>query len=204
MLFSGTAVVFETLEVLISTNSPYKDGQDYYKSGNTLLIDIGDGTTDISIINTTHPLKGMGVNISLNRGVGTAAAAASDQLQTDYPQLGHYTRSIFLEHAAMKNQEGKILQEKYLMPQINLLIRTIETEIEKEFRKANNDISTVVVLGDGANLFTSQDKKAFQSMLDSLNPLADHQKIWWIGSKYNQLLNLDGLRVFMAQKLHKN
>lgn len=104
----------------------------------------------------------------------------------------------------MKNQEGKILQEKYLMPQINLLIRTIETEIEKEFRKANNDISTVVVLGGGANLFTSQDKKAFQSMLDSLNPLADHQKIWWIGSKYNQLLNLDGLRVFMAQKLHKN
>ncbi|MDB6234736.1 hypothetical protein DM298_08375 [Lactobacillus amylovorus] len=169
-----------------------------------MLIDIGNGTTDISIINTTHPLKGMGVNISLNRGVGTAAAAASDQLQIDYPQFGHYTRSIFLEHAAMKNQEGKILQEKYLMPQINLLIRTIETEIEKEFRKANNDISTVVVLGGGANLFTSQDKKAFQSMLDSLNPLADHQKIWWIGSKYNQLLNLDGLRVFMAQKLHKN
>jgi hypothetical protein len=115
----------------------------------------------------TH-LKEWALTLSLNRGVGTAAAAASDQLQIDYPQLGHYTRSIFLEHAAMKNQEGKILQEKYLIPQINLLIRTIETEIEKEFRKANNDISTVVVLGGGANLFTSQDKKAFQSMLDSL------------------------------------
>lgn len=188
----------------IYTNSPYKDGQDYYKAGNTLLIDIGDGTTDISIINATHPLKGMGVNISLNQGTGTAAAAASDQLQIDYPQLGHYPRSILLEHAARNNKEGQILRENYLKPQLDLLIKSIETEVEKEFRKANNDISTVVVLGGGASLLTEKDKKAFQSIVDTLNPLADHQKIWWIDSRYNQLLNLDGLRVFLARKIGKN
>lgn len=188
----------------IYTNSPYKDGQDYSKAGNTLLIDIGDGTTDISIINATHPLKGMGVNISLNQGTGTAAAAASDQLQIDYPQLGHYTRSVFLEHAARNNKEGQILRSKYLSPQIELLIKAIETEIEKEYRKANNDINTVVVLGGGTNLLTNQERKAFQRMLDSLNPLTDHQQIWWIDSRYNQLLNLDGLRVFLARKIGKN
>lgn len=188
----------------IYTNSPYKDGQDYSKAGNTLLIDIGDGTTDISIINATHPLKGMGVNISLNQGTGTAAAAASDQLQIDYPQLGHYTRSVFLEHAARNNKEGQILRIKYLSPQIELLIKAIETEIEKEYHKANNDINTVVVLGGGTNLLTNQERKAFQRMLDSLNPLTDHQQIWWIDSRYNQLLNLDGLRVFLARKIGKN
>ena len=188
----------------IYTNSPYKDGQDYSKAGNTLLIDIGDGTTDISIINATHPLKGMCVNISLNQGTGTAAAAASDQLQIDYPQLGHYTRSVFLEHAARNNKEGQILRIKYLSPQIELLIKAIETEIEKEYRKANNDINTVVVLGGGTNLLTNQERKAFQRMLDSLNPLTDHQQIWWIDSRYNQLLNLDGLRVFLARKIGKN
>ena len=188
----------------IYTNSPYKDGQDYYKAGNTLLIDIGDGTTDISIINATHPLKGMGVNMSLNQGVGTAAATASDQLQIDYPQLGHYPRSILLEHAARNNKEGQVLRENYLKPQLDLLIKSIETEVEKEFRKANNDISTVVVLGGGANLLTEKDKKAFQSIVDTLNPLADHQQIWWIDSRYNQLLNLDGLRVFLARKIGKN
>ena len=188
----------------IYTNSPYKDGQDYSKAGNTLLIDIGDGTTDISIINATHPLKGMGVNMSLNQGVGTAAATASDQLQIDYPQLGHYTRSVFLEHAARNNKEGQILRIKYLYPQIELLIKAIETEIEKEYRKANNDINTVVVLGGGTNLLTNQERKAFQRMLDSLNPLTDHQQIWWIDSRYNQLLNLDGLRVFLARKIEKN
>lgn len=188
----------------IYTNSPYKDGQDYSKAGNTLLIDIGDGTTDISIINATHPLKGMGVNMSLNQGVGTAAATASDQLQIDYPQLGHYTRSVFLEHAARNNKEGQILRIKYLSPQIELLIKAIETEIEKEYRKANNDINTVVVLGGGTNLLTNQERKAFQRMLDSLNPLTDHQQIWWIDSRYNQLLNLDGLRVFLARKIGKN
>lgn len=188
----------------IYTNSPYKDGQDYSKAGNTLLIDIGDGTTDISIINATHPLKGMGVNMSLNQGVGTAAATASDQLQIDYPQLGHYTRSVFLEHAARNNKEGQILRIKYLSPQIELLIKAIETEIEKEYRKANNDINTVVVLGGGTNLLTNQERKAFQRMLDSLNPLTDHQQIWWIDSRYNQLLNLDGLRVFLARKIEKN
>lgn len=188
----------------IYRNSPYKDGQDYSKAGNTLLIDIGDGTTDISIINATHPLKGMGVNISLNQGTGTAAAAASDQLQIDYPQLGHYTRSVFLEHAARNNKEGQILRIKYLSPQIELLIKAIETEIEKEYRKANNDINTVVVLGGGTNLLTNQERKAFQRMLDSLNPLTDHQQIWWIDSRYNQLLNLDGLRVFLARKIGKN
>ena len=188
----------------IYTNSPYKDGQDYSKAGNTLLIDIGDGTTDISIINATHPLKGMGVNISLNQGTGTAAAAASDQLQIDYPQLGHYPRSILLEHAARNNKEGQVLRENYLKPQLDLLIKSIETEVEKEFRKANNDISTVVVLGGGANLLTEKDKKAFQSIVDTLNPLADHQQIWWIDSRYNQLLNLDGLRVFLARKIGKN
>ena len=188
----------------IYTNSPYKDGQDYSKAGNTLLIDIGDGTTDISIINATHPLKGMGVNMSLNQGVGTAAATASDQLQIDYPQLGHYTRSVFLEHATRNNKEGQILRIKYLSPQIELLIKAIETEIEKEYRKANNDINTVVVLGGGTNLLTNQERKAFQRMLDSLNPLTDHQQIWWIDSRYNQLLNLDGLRVFLARKIGKN
>lgn len=188
----------------IYTNSPYKDGQDYSKVGNTLLIDIGDGTTDITIINATHPLKGMGVNMSLNQGVGTAAATASDQLQIDYPQLGHYTRSVFLEHAARNNKEGQILRIKYLSPQIELLIKAIETEIEKEYRKANNDINTVVVLGGGTNLLTNQERKAFQRMLDSLNPLTDHQQIWWIDSRYNQLLNLDGLRVFLARKIGKN
>lgn len=188
----------------IYTNSPYKDGQDYSKAGNTLLIDIGDGTTDISITNATHPLKGMGVNMSLNQGVGTAAATASDQLQIDYPQLGHYTRSVFLEHAARNNKEGQILRIKYLSPQIELLIKAIETEIEKEYRKANNDINTVVVLGGGTNLLTNQERKAFQRMLDSLNPLTDHQQIWWIDSRYNQLLNLDGLRVFLARKIGKN
>ena len=188
----------------IYTNSPYKDGQDYSKAGNTLLIDIGDGTTDISIINATHPLKGMGVNMSLNQGVGTAAATASDQLQIDYPQLGHYPRSILLEHAARNNKEGQVLRENYLKPQLDLLIKSIETEVEKEFRKANNDISTVVVLGGGANLLTEKDKKAFQSIVDTLNPLADHQQIWWIDSRYNQLLNLDGLRVFLARKIGKN
>ena len=45
----------------VYADSPFRDGEDYYKSGNVLLIDIGDGTTDISIINATHPLKGMGV-----------------------------------------------------------------------------------------------------------------------------------------------
>lgn len=188
----------------IYTNSPYKDGQDYSKSGNTLLIDIGDGTTDISIINATHPLKGMGVNISLNQGTGTAAAAASDQLQIDYPQLGHYTRSVFLERAARNNKEGQTLRIKYLTPQIELLITAIETEIEKEFRKANNDITTVVVLGGGTNLITNQERKAFQRILDSLNPLTDHQRIWWIDSEHNQLLNLDGLRVFLARQIEKN
>lgn len=188
----------------IYTNSPYKDGQDYSKSGNTLLIDIGDGTTDISIINATHPLKGMGVNISLNQGTGTAAAAASDQLQIDYPQLGHYTRSVFLKRAARNNKEGQTLRIKYLTPQIELLITAIETEIEKEFRKANNDITTVVVLGGGTNLITNQERKAFQRILDSLNPLTDHQRIWWIDSEHNQLLNLDGLRVFLARQIEKN
>ena len=142
--------------------------------------------------------------MSLNQGVGTAAATASDQLQIDYPQLGHYTRSVFLEHAARNNKEGQILRDDYLKPQLGLLMKSIETEVEKEYRKANNNISTVVVLGGGANLLTSEDKKAFQSMLDTLNPLADHQKIWWIGSEHNQLLNLDGLRIFLAQKLHRN
>ena len=188
----------------VYADSPFRDGEDYYKSGNVLLIDIGDGTTDISIINATHPLKGMGVNMSLNQGVGTAAATASDQLQIDYPQLGHYTRSVFLEHAARNNKEGQILRDDYLKPQLGLLMKSIETEVEKEYRKANNNISTVVVLGGGANLLTSEDKKDFQSMLDTLNPLADHQKIWWIGSEHNQLLNLDGLRIFLAQKLHRN
>lgn len=188
----------------IYDDSSFKDGRDYYKSGNTLLIDIGDGTTDISIVNATRPLKGMGVNMSLNQGVGTAAATASDQLQIDYPQLGHYPRSILLEHAARNNKEGQVLRENYLKPQLNLLIKSIETEVEKEFRKANNDISTVVVLGGGASLLTNQERKAFQRMLDSLNPLTDHQQIWWIDSRYNQLLNLDGLRVFLARKIGKN
>ena len=184
-------------------NAPYKDGLAYRNSGNVLLIDIGDGTTDFSIMNKTHPLRGLGVNTSLNQGVGTAAAAASEQLTIDFPQL-HYTRSVFLEHAAKDDKEGSILKNKYLEPQLNLLLAAIEKEIEKEFRKTNNDISTVVVLGGGINLLTEENKTSLQGMLDALNPFEVHQKIWWISPKYSQLLNLDGLRIYLSHKLAQN
>lgn len=184
--------------------SPYANGQVYAQSGNTLLIDIGDGTTDISVMDATHPIKGSGVNTSLNLGAGTAAAAASEQLSVDYPQIGHYNRSVFLEHTLKDNKEGQTLRDKYLKPQIDLLISSIEAEVAKEFRKMNNDINTVVVLGGGSNLFTTKNKADFQAMLDSINPLADHQQIWWIGPKYNQLLNLDGLRVLLTRKMLNN
>lgn len=187
----------------IYQDAPYDDGKAYHDSGNVLLIDIGDGTTDISIMNATQPLKGPGINTSLNQGVGTAAAMASDQLAIDYPQL-RYTRSVFLEHATRGDAEGKTLSKKYLEPQLSLLMGSIEKEVEKEFRKANNDINTVVVLGGGVNLLTDENKKEFQSMLDDLNPFEVHQKVWWITSKYNQMLNLDGLRVFLSRKLNKN
>ncbi len=188
----------------IYNQSPYADGREYYQSGNTLLIDIGDGTTDISIMDGTHPQKGLGVNTSLSLGAGTAAAAASDQLSIDYPQIGHYNRSVFLEHALKDTKEGQTLRDKYLEPQINLLISSIEAEVAKEFKKMNNDINTIVVLGGGSNLFTAKNKANFQAMLDSINPLADHQQIWWIDSKHNQLLNLDGLRVFLSSKMQNN
>lgn len=188
----------------IYNQSPYADGREYYQSGNTLLIDIGDGTTDISIMDGTHPQKGLGVNTSLSLGAGTAAAAASDQLSIDYPQIGHYSRSVFLEHALKDTKEGQTLRDKYLEPQINLLISSIEAEVAKEFKKMNNDINTIVVLGGGSNLFTAKNKANFQAMLDSINPLADHQQIWWIDSKHNQFLNLDGLRVFLSSKMRNN
>lgn len=184
-------------------DTPYKDGKAYHDSGNVLLIDIGDGTTDISIMNATHPLNGLGVNISLNQGVGTAAASASEQLAIDYPQL-HYTRSIFLEHVSRQDSEGKTLRKKYLEPQLDLLMSAIEKEVEKEFSKTNNDINTVVVLGGGVNLLTDNNKKTLQDLLNDLNPFETHQKIWWVPSKYNQLLNLDGLRVFLSRKLNQN
>lgn len=188
----------------IYKESPYANGQVYAQSGNTLLIDIGDGTTDISVMDATHPIKGAGVNTSLNLGAGTAAAAASDQLSIDYPQIGHYTRSVFIDHTLKDNKEGRTLHDKYLEPQINLLMNAIEAEAAKEFKKMNNDINTVVVLGGGSNLFTTKNKADFQAMLDSINPLADHQQIWWIGPKYNQLLNLDGLRVLLTRKMQNN
>ena len=185
-------------------DAPFNNGKDYSNSGNTLLIDIGDGTTDISIISGTHLVKGAGVNVSLNQGVGTAAAAASDALAIDFPQLGHYSRSIFLEHALRKSPEGKVLRNKYLEPQIDLLVKAIETEVEKEYRRINNDINTVIVLGGGVNLFTTKNKSNFQKIIDELNPFDSHQRIWWIDSDHNQLLNLDGLRVFLARKIGKN
>ena len=83
-------------------------------------------------------------------------------------------------------------------------MNAIEAEAAKEFKKMNNDINTVVVLGGGSNLFTTKNKADFQAMLDSINPLADHQQIWWIGPKYNQLLNLDGLRVLLTRKMQNN
>ena len=188
----------------IYANSPYKDGLEYSNTGNALLIDIGDGTTDISIMNGVHPLKGLGVNISLNQGVGTAAAAASDQLAIDYPRLGHYTRSVFLNRINKNTNEGKTLRDKYLAPQINALLTTIETEVEKEFSKTNNDINTVVILGGGVKFLNKKNRLAFQKMLNELNPFNNQQTTWWIDPGHSQLLNLDGLRIFLARKFGQN
>ena len=184
------------------TNAPFKNGKEYNDAGNILLIDLGDGTTDLSIMHGLHPLKGLGVNTSINQGVGTAAAAASDQLAIEYPQLGHYSRSTFLNYILQNNQKGKILR-KYLNSQIEQLIRIISTAVAKEYRQVNNNINSIVVLGGGVNLLTKDNQATLQAFVDELDPFVKHVPIWWIPSKYSQLLNLDGLRTLLSQKLNR-
>lgn len=182
-------------------NSSFKDGKDYLKSSsnsNTLIVDIGDGTTDISIINALQPI--VGANFSLNQGVGTAAITATDQLSVDYPQLGHYSRAVFLEHARRNDNEGKILTSKYLEPQINRLSQAILTQIEVLYKKVNNDIDTIVFLGGGINLLSEKDRKFLQKEISKLNPFKPEQKVWWVREKDAQLLNLDGLRIMLLRK----
>ena len=46
-----------------------------------------------------------------------------------------------------------------------------------------------------------KNKEFLQAKIDSLNPFESHANVWWIPVKYSQLLNLDGLRVFLDRKL---
>lgn len=176
-------------------NSSFKDGKAYSRSGNVLIIDIGDGSTDISVMNGTRPVAG--TSLSLNQGVGTAATVAASKLAIDYPKLGNYSRAIFLNKANKNNNEGKVLKDKYLGPQIDLLIQKIGKSVENIYTKMNNDIDTIVVLGGGVNLLSSKQKKSFQHLINQFNPLQSSQDIWFVLPKYSQLLNLDGLRIYL-------
>ena len=100
------------------------------------------------------------------------------------------------------NQKGKILR-KYLNSQIEQLIRIISTAVAKEYRQVNNNINSIVVLGGGVNLLTKDNQATLQAFVDELDPFVKHVPIWWIPSKYSQLLNLDGLRTLLSQKLNR-
>lgn len=172
------------------------NGEDILEIGNVLGIDIGEGTTDFSLMNGISNVAGG--SSSIFTGIGNVAEDAAEAFYMQYPQLGRYSRQSFME--SMRNSKGKKKEafEKAFQSQVDSLGSQITDEIRNSFQKVNNNINLIVVFGGGATILKDFYENDLEEAVKSLSPF-ETIPLLWVAPKYAQNLNLDGLRVALEK-----
>lgn len=166
------------------------DGQDLMEAGNTIGVDIGDGTVDFSAMNGLASLPNM--NDSLNTGIGNIAEEAISALHQAYPAIRRLNRQKFMEIANRGNDEESRTYHSFLDQQMIVLNQQIISKISTLYSRLDQQVGMIIISGGGAVALKptlSASLKETMKQLDSFNKT----KIFWVGPKYAQTLNLDGL-----------
>ncbi|QNQ82929.1 ParM/StbA family protein (plasmid) [Lactobacillus sp. PV037] len=169
------------------------DGKNILETKRLIVIDVGDGTVDITVIVNGVPISNL--TQSLQVGTGVVQENAIKALKNKYPTLGNMSRQTFMDLARQNNRQGHVFTE-ILNSELSIIERPILEQIKTIFaNNAQNEL--VIVCGGGASLLKDHFKPILKKNLEKLNVFGA-PPLLWVPPKYAQYLNLDGLAFRLA------
>lgn len=177
-------------EFRLKYKKPDFTGREVSKLNYILLIDVGEGTVDFSVLHKVSPVPQ--INRSINMGTGNVVESAIKALRKKYPMIGQISRQSFIQIANRGNDQESVAYRNILISQLVLLERLINEQIKTIYSQLNGQISLVVVCGGGTKTLRSHYERQLQSIIEDMSPFGA-APIFWIPNKNTQMLNLDGL-----------
>lgn len=171
------------------------NGQKILTMGNILGIDVGDGTIDFSVTNSTSTVPKL--NSSILMGIGNVTENAVNALHQNYPMIGKINRQEFIEIANRDNGRESTTYKQYLDEQLVLLEQQIIEQVKTIYSSLNGQIGMIFICGGGAVVLKNHFKDNFEKVIDELSPFGS-APILWIDKRFAQTLNLDGLEFRLA------
>lgn len=160
----------------------------------TLLIDVGEGTVDVSVLYKGSPVPQ--INTSINMGTGNVIENAAQALHRKYPMIGRVNRQEFVAIASRGNDKESTAYRAELTAQLIVLEQQISELVKTIYAKLNSQISFIVFCGGGVKTLRSHYEQPFDTLVDKLSPF-DKALTFWVPDRYTQFLNLDGLEFRM-------
>jgi plasmid segregation protein ParM len=174
-------------DILEDFNKMYSENKkpvDFSKS-RTLHTDIGDGTSELVVIEGASPVQGLSTGKRL--GVGHASDLAIRLLREHINISDKFTRQQLQEWLKRDNEKGQLarnLMEEATYGQAKAILEEIQTSFQE---LASSDVDYVFVHGGGSITF----KKELQNeLVDYANN--NHFKVVWIPDKYATTMNSRG------------
>lgn len=165
-------------------------GKDVSEKRYILLIDVGEGTVDFSVLHQFSPVPQ--INSSINMGTGNVVEGAIKSLRSQYPMIGQVNRQSFVSIANRGDDNESKAYRQVLGEQLITIEELINEQIKSIYAALNAQIDLVVLCGGGIKTIRPDYEKKLDNVIDLLSPFGPAD-IMWVPDKYTQFLNLDGL-----------
>lgn len=168
-------------------------GKDYTSAGNTLGIDIGEGTIDFAVFSDSrfNPVA----SSTMNQGYGNVLEQTLDTLQregTPYKSRKQLSELLYAEKTAFNR--GRIERiEEVNQGHIEQFANIVADEVSKVFNKVGGFIDVIFVYGGGAGPLEQALFDKINERIEQSNLMSGKLPIVYLDAGYSRYLNLQGL-----------
>lgn len=166
---------------LYKSNKTVKD----FLDGTSLHVDIGDGTTEFTVINQLQPVPNMSRGERL--GVGYASDLAVTLMKEEMDLGSRFTRQDFQEWLKKDGRKGQFANECFQRAKHMQADEILKETMVSFSELASSDVDYIFVHGGGSILFK-------EVMLNELKNYAERNfaEVVWINSEYATSMNSRG------------
>ena len=166
---------------LYKSNKTVKD----FLDGTSLHVDIGDGTTEFTVINQLQPVPNMSRGERL--GVGYASDLAVTLMKEEMNLGSRFTRQDFQEWLKKDGRKGQFANECFQRAKHIQADEILKETMVSFSELASSDVDYIFVHGGGSILFK-------EVMLSELKKYAERNfaEVVWINSEYATSMNSRG------------
>jgi len=185
-------------DILDLYNEQYKENKvpSDFMTGRSLHTDIGDGTTELVLINGVNPVIGQSKGIRY--GVGHASEEATQLLKKSNMTIASgFTRQSFQEWLKLDNSKGDLARD-YMKRATYSQAQAISEQIQTAFQEiAGSDISYLFVHGGGSVTFR-------ESLSEELTSFTNKNfcQLVWIPEQYASNMNSRGTYI-LAKSMYQ-